>query len=428
MTISNSHRTHVAIYWESAIGGVPASAAAAAAAEGTDLHRYFVETGEPDYILGAAAVPNADMMPRVGEALPPHKGLETADGGSILMRLWGSQTTFSTGDPKTQSAIGRLIGHCLGGTSLGGDATVDSVTSQFILVLGANEGDNFLVGQMVFGEDTSAADGLGYPAIITAITDDTITLDRVMPFTWVATDKVRGAETGFYDQDALTNPANANAETVSLIHCKGPSVWMAGGGHLALETITCERGQQPKLTMPVLAAKGYPPGTTGALASVPTWVGTIQGANDVRPIGRLTKCRLATDGATTTSEVSLYSMAITVGCPVLAQDGVTEATAGAPGRIGYRTEPAATTMTIVVELADGEQTKWTAGTRLTCTYYQVATVGNCWAVHGANGFLMNPPKPVFGGGVNQYELVIQFSDTDTGTTELSYSKLKIGLG
>lgn len=427
MTISNSHRTNVGIYWEASIGAVPASAAAWAAAEGTDAYRFYVETGDPDYILGAAAVPNADMQPRVGEALPPHKGLETADGGSLLMRLWGSLTTFATGVAKTQTAIGRLLGHCLGGTSLGGDATVDSVTSQLILVLGVGEGANMLVGQIVWGEDVSLADGRLHPAIITAVASDTITLDRVMPFTWAAGDKVHGSETAYYDQDALTNPVNANAETVSVIYCKGPSAWVAGGGHLALDTIACERGQQPKMTLPVLAAKGYPPGVTGAVTP-PTWTGTIQGANDVRAIGRDTKCRLATDGATTTSEVSLYSMAITVGCPVLAQDGVTEFNSGSPGRVGYRTEPAPTTMTIVVELDDAQQTRWTAGTRLTCTYYQVATVGNCWAVHGANGFLMSPPKPVFGGGVNQYELVIQFSDPDTGTTELSYSKIKIGLG
>lgn len=420
----NTHRTHFGVYWEASIGAVPANAAAWAAAEGTDAYRYFAETAEPDYILGAAAVANADMQTRVGEAQPPHLGLETADGGSIVMRLWGSQTTFSTGVAKTETAIGKLLAHCLGGTSLGGDGTVTTVTSQTILILDVGEGANLLVGQVIAIED---ADDLGrlHPAILTAVAADTITLDRVMPFTVAIGDKVYGSETAYYDQAALTNPEDSNATTVSLIYCKGPSAWVAGGGHLALDSLTTERGQQPKLNLSVLAAKGYPPGVTGAV-TVPTWTGTIQGSNDVRAIGRDTKCRFATDGATTTSEVSLFSAAISVGCPVLPQDTVTEASSGSPGRLGYRTEPAPTTITLVVALADAEQTKWTAGTRLTVTYYQVASVGNCWCVHLANGFLMAPPKPVL-DGVNKYELVIQASDPDTGTTELSYSKIKIAL-
>jgi hypothetical protein len=426
MAIYNAHRTHFALHWEGTPGEILANAAAYASDEGTDTFRFFAETAEPDYIRGAAAVANADMQPRVGEVQPPHLGLETADGGTITMRLWGSGYTFSTGDAKIETPIGRLLGHCLGGTSLGGDGTITAVTSQTVLVLDADDGANMLVGQIIWIEDAGDLGRL-HPAVITVVATDTITIDRVMPFTVAISDKVYGSQTAYYDQAALTNPDDAGYETVSLIYCKGPSAWLAVGGHLALESIAVERGQQPKLNIPVLAAKGLPPGVTGAI-TVPVWAGTIQGFNDVRAIGRDTKCRLATEGATTTSEISLFSMAISVGCPVLAQDGVTEATSGMPGRIGYRTEPAATTMTIVVALADAEQTRWTQGTRLTCTYYQVASVGNCWAIHGASGFLMDSPKPVFGGGVNQYELVIQFSDAETGTTELSYSKIKIALG
>jgi hypothetical protein len=427
MALHNSHRTHFAMHWEVSPGLVLANAAACAAAEGTTLYRFFAETAEPDYILGDAAVANADMQTRVGEAQPPHLGLPTADGGSIVMRLWGSATTYAAGDPKVQSPIGHILAHCLGGSSLGGDGEVDSVTSQTILVLAAGEGANLLVGQIIGIED---ADDLGriFPAVLTAVATDTITLDRVMPFTVAIGDKIYGAETAFYAQAPLTNPDDADYETVSLIYCKGPNTWMAGGGHLALTSIAFERGMQPKLNLEVLAARGYPPGVTGGISGTPTYTGTIQGFTDVLAIGRDTKCRLATDGATTTSEVSLFSFALSVGCPVIAQDGVTEATSGMVARLGYRTEPAATTMTIVVALADAEQTRWTAGTRLTCTYYQVAGVGACWAIHGRNGFLMAPPKPVL-DGVNKYELVIQFSDADadTGTTELSFSKILIGL-
>ncbi len=295
-------------------------------------------------------------------------------------------------------------------------------------MLDTGEGANILVGQMIAIEDQDDIGRL-HPAVVTVVSTDTITIDRVMPFTVAISDKVYGAETAYYAQGALTNPDDGDFETVSLIYCKGAAAssfaWVAGGGHLALDSIAVEKGMQPKLSLSVLAARGYPPGTTGAVL-VPAFAGTIAGFTDVRAIGRDTKCRLATDGATTTSEIQLFSMAISVGCPVLAQDGVTEATGLMAGRVGYRTEPAATTMTIVVGLTDAEQTRWTAGTRLNCTYYQVAAVGACWAVHGRNGFLMAPPKPLL-TDVNKYELVIQFSDAETGTTELSYSKILIAL-
>ncbi len=423
--LQNSHQTNVAFNFEgSTIGAVPVDAAAWVTALATTAFRMYVETCDPAFILGAAAVPNADMQTRVGEAQPPHLGLETADGGSIVSRLWSTGETFSTGVQVTENALGRLLGHALGGSSRGSHATITTVTSQ--LILEVDDIGDLAVGQMIGGQDfttPAAFANRGFPAVITAIDGMEITLDRVMPFTWAVGDHVIGADTSFYDQAALTNPDDANSSTLSILIQKGTNVWVAGGAHLALESISMERGMQPKLNWPVLAAKGYPPGVTGAVTA-PAWTGTIEGGADVRAIGRDTHCRLATFGATTTSEIEIFSAALSVGCPVLAQDGVTELNAGSPGRIGYRTEPADTTVTIVVALTDGEQTKWTAGTLCTLTYSQTAAIGVCWAVHLQKCFLMGPPKPMV-ADANKYELVFKATDVTTGATELANSKILI---
>jgi hypothetical protein len=423
--LQNSHRTHIAFAFEgSTIGAVPADAAAWAALEGVTGFRMYVETCDPVFILGAAAVPNADMQTRVGEAQVPHKGLPTADGGSIVSRLWSTGETFATGVSLDDNALGQLLGHALGGRSLGSHATIATVTSQLILVL--DDIGDLAVGQVIGIQDFTTPGVYAsrvFPAVIIEIDGMEITLDRVMPFTIAVGDHVIGGDTAYYDQAALTNPEDGNSSTLAILVQKGTDCWVAGGAHLALDSIAMERGMQPKLNWSVLAAQGYPPGTTGAV-SEPTWAGTIEGGSDVRAIGRDTHCRLATYGATTTSEIEIFSAALAVGCPVLAQDGVTELNPGAPGRIGYRTEPADTTVTIVVALASGEQTKWTAGTLLSLCYSQTAAVGFCWAVDIQKGFLMGPPKPMV-ADTNKYELVIKATDNIAGATELECSKIKI---
>lgn len=421
MALHNSHRTVVALNFETSLGAVPANAAAWVTREGADeARRIFVETCEPTFIRGAAAVPNADMQERVGEVQPPHLGLTTADGGSMVMRLWSTGESFVTGDTVAEDFLGRMIGHALGGTSLGSHATVTAVTSTTVIEV--DDIGTAAVGQ-VMGLEDAGDPGRVFPVIITGIDGVEITYDRVVPFTVAIGDKVVGAVTNYYAQAALTNPDDADFSSLSVLIKKGDSCWVAGGAHLELQSLAVERGQQPKITFKIDAAAGYPPGTTGAVTA-PAFAEPIEGYTDVRAIGHDTKCRFATDGVTTTSEVSLFSAAFSIGCPVLPQDTVTEATSGAPGRIGYRTEPAATTGTIVVGLADAEQTKWTARTRVTLTYYQVGPIGQSWCVHLRNAFLMDSPEPQT-ADTNKYQIVIQASDDHTAATELAASKILI---
>lgn len=424
---TNSFQTRVEFYFETSIGAVPVDAAAWVTAEGAgSAFGMFVQELSPEFIRGEMAVANEDMTRRVGEKLRPHLGLPTADGGSMTSRMWSTGESFVTGATVTETPLGRLLGHALGGSSLGNHATVAAVTSQTIFDV--DDADDLEIGQIIGLRDAGDANGYGYPAQIVDISGVTITIDRVMPFTLAIGDEIFGAETAYFDQDALTNPANPMYSTLSILVAKGPShVWVAGGAHLAIESLAVERGQQPKFSWPILAAYGYPPGTPGAV-TLPAFTQSPEGLTDVRAIGRLTNARLATYGDTTTSIVCpLFSAVITPGVPVLAQDSVTECASGSPGRYGYRTEPADTMLTLVVELEADYQTKWRAGTYLTVSYYQVDTIGNCWCVHGRKAFIMDSPRAVLDQGTNRYEIVVQLTDDVDAAVdgELAASKIII---
>lgn len=387
----NSHRTSVAFHFEVDPGLVPVDAAAwAVSAAGATGFRVLVEELDVAFMLGEIAVPNADMQPEVYAVSQPHKGLPTADGGSCLMRLWGSEETYAAATQVTESAQGRLIKHALGGGALGEHTDISVFTSatEFELTSVAD----IAVGHIVGIED---ADDLGrvWPVQVLTVAANAITIDRELPFVPAVGDKIIGAEMAWPDPDAITNPQDPDASTLSILVQKGPDVWVAGGSHLELAELAIERGQQPKLNFSILSARSYPQGA-GA-PSVPAWTDTIEGLTaDTRAIGRDTKCWIQTKGDTTFVGVCLFEATITPGVTVEPQDGVTECDDGSPGRVGYHAPPAETVVELTLAMADIQQDRWTQGTELAVTYYQVAGVGRGWTFHMAKAFVMDAPVPV----------------------------------
>lgn len=411
----NSFATNVAFYIEAQIGAVPVDAAAWLAAEAIDdAWRMFVEELGPEFLTGDVAVENVDMGLTVGHHLRPHKGLPTADGGSMVSRMWGTEQGWVTGSPVLPTPLGWMLGHALGGTSTGNHATIALVNSQ--TSFDVDDADDLVVGQIIGLED---ADDLGkvYPARITAIVGVTVDVDRLMPFTVAIGDRIVGAETAYFDADQIPS------STCSILIGKNTDVWVAGGAHMQLDSIAVERGEQPKFQWTINAANSYPPGTPGAV-TLPAFVDPIVGLTDVQAIGRGTKARLVTYGSTAVGEYSLFGAAINVGVPIMANDTVTERFSGAPGRQCYRTEPAETTLVLTVKLDAAEQAKWTNGDYLAVTYYQVSAPGYCWCVDGIRGFLMGPPVAMT-EDTNKYELTIRLSDDVTKTTPLARAKIVI---
>lgn len=418
----NQHRTSIGFAIESTQGTTPADASAwATALAGANGGRVFVEELDPTFIRGDAAVANVDMEERVFSKKAPHKGLPTADGGSMVMRVWGSGHTYEAGTQVPATLQGTLLTHCLGGGARGNDTAVDTdgVTTQTEFTLA--DVTNLAAGQIIAFEDADDPGKL-HPAQILEIVGTDIVIDREMPFTVAVGDKVYGTEMAYIDQAALTNPQDSNYTTLSLLIQKGPNCWMTGGSHLSLDEIRLERGMQPKVAMGINAAQGYPPGA-GA-PSVPTYTDTIEGYADVAAIGRRTRCFVQTYGVTTYNAESVHSVTITPGVPVIGVDTVTEVDDGMPGRAGYRTEPADTIIELVVVNADAWQTRWANRTEFCFTYYQVSAGGYCWAIHAPRCKVMESPEPMF-EGVNLYRVRLQPADDEDGTGELGKSKIVI---
>jgi hypothetical protein len=416
MTVfNNQHRVRFAVHFETAPGAVPADAAAwATSAAGATGFELAVEEADIAWLRGDAAVPNVDLQARVFEKQVPHHGLPEGTGGAITSRVWGSLETWSEGVQVAETGLGRMLEHALGGSSRGNHTAVDTAGVLSTTEITVVTATNLVVGQMI--GIAAAADPLRiYPVQITAIAGNDVTYDRELEFVVNDGDLVYGADNAYPEQAALTNPEDVNASTVSLYYGYGPDVWVAGGSHLALDSLTLERGQQPKCVWSAHSARSYPPGLGPSEA---TFTGSIEGlTDDTLAIGRDTRCFIQDAGVTTDNCTTLLSAAITVGVPVLPQEAVTECDIGFPGMAGYRTEPADTILELVVTLDAAEQTRWEQGDILTVTYYQIASVGAGWGFHCPRAFLMESPEPVL-DGTNRYTLRLQAKENPAATTEV----------
>lgn len=404
----NSFRYTVAInFGEAQIGDVPDDAAAWEAGDGVDVFRMKVTEGAVDYILGEVEVANEDMNPDVFEMDRPHKGLRTADGGQLVARLWSTDDDYIVDTQVlggTPSVLGRVLGHCLGASALGQHAAVTAVADQTTLTLssGANVQPGYIVAFAKAAEPDKP-----HPMQVLTVAGTDITIGGELPFTLEVGDLVYGAEQAWPDALALTNPLHPNYSTLSLLYVQGSAhVWMAGGVHLAMGELSLERGAQPKLTFPILAAAGYAQGEV-LTPGIPNLLFPIEGTNrDVPAVGAGTRLSISDVDDPTYNCTSAFSAAFEPGVPIIAEDGVTECDSASPGRVSYRTEPGDTMLTVQVPLTDDQQQRWVQGTYVRATYYQSAPVGNGYAIHIRRGFLMKPPTPVT-EGVNKWELVIK---------------------
>lgn len=417
-TLSNQHRTQVAFYFETTPGTTLTNAAAWAAAEGTTAFRHYCTEADPSIIEGESLVENADLQADVFEVGDHHHGLRTVEGGAIKMRLVGTNGSWSDDTQVSETAQGRLLEHALGAGARGQYTSVVTVTTQTSFTL--DSGTNVAVGYVICFEDADKP-GVLYPAQVLTVAGADITIDRQMPFTVATSDKVYGTEMAWPDADALTNPADSDYSTLSILWQKGSSAWMGGGAHLELQSIDLARGMQPMLAFG-FACTGYPQGDGAPTA--PSWSGTIQGSNDVAAVGHGTKLFIQTKGTATWATLPAFSASLTVGVPVKPQEGVTEDDSGMPGRVAFATEPAATILEVVVPLADAHQTKWTAGTEMTVCYFQAGAVGRGYALQMRECILMGPPKAIFEQS-NRYTLKLQAREDDAATAAALAAKLII---
>lgn len=428
-TASSIHPSTFAVSYETTFANAPADDASTwAADEGTTADRLYHLEVDPAFIRQAAVV-DARLTDRIFKkaVLDPLKGLRNAEGGSVVLVLHGSESATTAASAVTETGHMRLLEHCLGGLSLGYSSALTGVTTNTSFTLTTATGVD--EGVMYALEDADDTGRLFPVRVLTDAGAGAITTDRDLPFTLATADTAHAVALAYIDQDALSNPADANASTVSVLVVKGGKVWELTGAALQLDSIDFPRGEAPRFTCSISGAYSRPP-DDGAPAE-PTWTGTVQGGQGL-VVGADTKLHVQSKGTVTEALFDIVSASLQVGVPRTPMDTVTETTARAQGRAGYTTAPSDTVLEVQAYMAAGFQNNWDTTQSLVVTFYQVAPAGSGWVIHGSDAVLMEPPERVAGNESNLYTLRFEFREDaslDATATNLdrSRSKLLVGL-
>jgi hypothetical protein len=267
---------------------------------------------------------------------------------------------------------------------------------------------------------------------IRVLTEDgtTATFDRA-PYTGVhGDDEVAGAAVAYIDEDALKNPADANASTISMMIVVDGIVYQGKGGVMELVSIEGSRGDVPKANFNARFSYVDVPGD-GSIAE-PTWADTVQGSQPL-VVGADLKLFMQNKGTTVLTCYDVLSFSFTCGTNRPRIPTVTECTANMQGNAGHRYAPEPTILEVQVLHATEHQDDWDTKQARIVTLYQVAADGKAWAIHGAECKLMEPPLYTQGEEINLMTLRIEFYedrafDATASNTNQSRSKFLLAFG
>lgn len=425
-TAHSSHPTTFAIFYETTPGTPPANAAAWAAAEGSTADRLAVIDTDPGNVRQAAVV-DPNMVDRTFGKNAPIKGLRNAEGIPLVVKLTGTGATTDAGNQVSETALLRLLGHMMGGKWRGNSTVLDAtVTSNVDYEVVAST--NLEVGGFVTVEDTDDANR-PFPQRILTKSGDAITLDYATPIGTIATsDVIQGVAAAYIDDQALMNPSDGSASTVSCLWQKANGLWQLAGGRIQLDSIEFPRGDVPRLNCTIMGSYAQPYGDGAPTA--PTWTGSVQGESGLA-IGADTKCFIEDKGTTTNTLIDVISAKVTPGIPVQPLDTITEITDNMQGRGGYGTKPADTIIEVQAFLDTGWQDDWDNGQAKVLRLFQVGPAGTGWFVHASECYLMDPPA--YGSaneaGVQTLRFICHEDrslDSTAGNLDLARSKVIVG--
>ncbi len=429
MAATSIRPSTLAIFYETTQGTGPVDGGSTWAAQidntsGDRIYHYSVDPAG----LRQAAVVDERMSDRIFKKAT-HDPINGLRNGTLTFSIpWhGSEATTAAASQVAETGLMRLLEHSLGAVSRGYSSAITLVNSDTSYNPTTTTG--FDEGQCFFIEDDGDQGRLHFARVLTW-DGTTATVDRA-PYSGVAAaDDIHAAAVAYIDQDALKDPADANANTISALVVKDGNVWEAVGGAATLESIEFARGDVPKMNFSAQFAYVRPPGD-GAPAE-PTWTDTVQGSQPL-VIGADLKLHVQNKGTTTLTSFDAISATLTVGVPRLPLNALTESTSRLQGIAGYRTEPADTILEVQVLLSTDWQDDWDAKQSHVVTLYQIGADGKAWAVHGSDAKLMEPPQYSEGEESNLMTLRFEFRedaslDALATDTNRSRSKLLLAMG
>lgn len=359
------------------------------------------------------------------------KGARGSGTGTFSMLLTGVEDLSpSDGAAPSETALSKLLKHCLGGQDIGtshdvtgGTTTSLTMASTTGLELGA------FVGVQDLTSPSSENSGRVFIRRITALVVDTsVTLDEALPFTPANGDLAVGCITHYVDPDVLEDSTGAAGRTLSLYHAGKTSeqVHVAYACALTMGLSDLSRNAVPQVAFTAQCGNW---GTSPAVSQdADTWAAAGIGA---QIIGRYTRFWFEDYGTTTSTKKGIGSMEIG---PLVERSKIEAITSGGENlesMVGY-SSTAGTETTVTLNIAgydDDWEADLQADTYKVARYAHESQPGKSWAIHFPRCQIRQTPKPspvsdIQGTSVT---LLACRDTTTTATTALWRSKVAIVL-
>lgn len=430
MTDSFTSPSPVRTAWEleTTFGESPADAAAwdtaAESADGFQVRKTSMDFSGLSQEGGA----DPDLRIRQTEQRAPIAQLRTGDV-PFSMKLYGSEAETTGTDTIAETALAKILKHCLGGLSKNNRTTVTALSDQTTYDVADNNA--FAAGQVVCVEDT---DDLGklYPVWIADLSTDTITAEKdlsVHGITIANSDVLHPTLTAFIDPGALSR-GGSGYTTYSVLSQNNDEIWVVRGGHANISEIVFARGSIPSINGTIMAAGFYEPGN-GA-PSAPSWTSDPEGGAGL-VCGIDTYCHYQDYGTSTENNIHIFSLTVRPNIELARIEGIT----GLNGVIGYNCGMTLPQIEMEVPFNTDHQDDWdtlsSSGSPQykTLTFYQLTDHGRGWTVHSAKCCLARAPVPAgfANGEAKRMRLTLDLHEdtANTPTTALHRSPLHISI-
>jgi len=420
MAAQTTHSSRVAYYPETTQGTPPVS---------WDAEQQIDHTAAETDGIKQSLIADPTLKLSVNEAGDDLmiKGLRSCEW-KLGLKLHGSGVTTAAASQIVKTPLMRIAEHCWGGihrssstTLTGGSATVPELTAITNIVAGA------IIG---FEDITSPGVNAGKVFLrrVLSIDELAVTLDRALPFTPAATDKVHAVATIYFDESVLIDsrdPCSTFSWFIQKARTNAADLcWELMGCAATLAFTGLTRNGLPGLDLSVMAAN-FRHGNLTA----PTWSGSAAG-NAQLAIGRDTQFSLTEYGTTTNTLLQCAAVTIEPGIPRVPLDTVTEVDDNMEGRWAYGVEPAPTSATITIGANPGAyETELQADTQYALSYSQVAAAGKVWGIFLPHCQIAESPSdsPINAVHGAQVKFQARVPD-DAGATTLATSKILLAIG
>lgn len=371
--------------------------------------------------LSAVAREMVEDPRNVDDIFAVHDKLHGLPTGALAASfpLHGTGAVTSAGDQVTQTELGKLLEHMMGGedrtySTLAGAGNLTTTTFDPVVSTGLDSGSFLAI------EDT---DDAGRLHVVRAKAWDgtTFTSDVALPFTPAEDDVIHGCEVAYIDSAVLVDSGGGNYTRAWLVQkglASSKECYLFRGCKAEFASLTFDRGAPGMIGANIHYADVDGPDDQSEV----TLATAVAGAAPI-VIGGDATCWIEDLDTSTRTVVKAASLTITPGIPVHPQETVTTPDANTPGLSGWTVGPADTLITL--DIIPHGTTWWDefqADTRKVLRYQTVGSAGNVVAVHISNAQIVETPKRGTASQLSTTQLVLR-AHMDAANADASNSAL-----